>query len=405
MIKLRLTKTLRIFNWFVFTSLIVVFSGCSMFGAGDKKPVPKPYPTLSKRQVVTERIWERQIGEGQADLWQQLQLAIDGGVIYSVDHKGNLVAINKKNGKTVWKRRLPEFITAGVKVADGTLYLGTISGKLIAVDENGGSKKWDAQVSSEILALPTVTSDIVVVKTIDDKLHGIDVLTGEKLWTQSVLQPALTLRGSSAPISEGEVVFAGFANGEVRAYHVTDGTQLWVSRIAIPKGSSELERMVDIVSTPVLNRSGLFVASLQGNTVALDPPSGQLQWAKEFSSYNSLTSGYSALYLTDDNDVLASIDIRTGSVLWRQSDLKLRHLGSPAIWKRYVVVGDGDGYLHFATQMDGQLVGRTKVGSYPILVKPVIDGDVAYVFAQNGQLVAYKLHERGEYGGKKKKIR
>ena len=65
---------------------------------------------------------------------------------------------------------------------------------------------------------------------------------------QSTLQPSLTLRGSAPLIvDDRNRVFASFSNGEVKAYNVKTGAMLWTSRLSLPKGSSELERMVDIV--------------------------------------------------------------------------------------------------------------------------------------------------------------
>ena len=376
---------------------IIVFFGvaltaCSLFESKKAVKEPSPLPKIAKQEVSAKKVWKKHIGGGLADRWLPLTLLVDEDLLYVTHSDGVVMALNRFTGREQWRVELENAtISAGLTLFDDVLLLGTLQGEAYALELTDGTVRWKKQLSSEVLSAPAGDGNVVIFQTIDDKLVGLDLTTGHLVWEQSTVQPALTLRGTAAPVAESGLVFAAFSNGEVKAYKVTDGTNLWSSRIAVPKGTSELERMVDIVSNPLLTRDGLFAVSLQGNVAALDPSSGQLIWAKETSSYHGLSQGYGAIYLVDEKDIWYAMDQRTGSTLWRQKSFQRRGLGTPVTWESYVMVGDDDGKMHVASQVDGALVGRFHPLSSATASQPVIEDDMIYLYGVSGQLAAYKL--------------
>ena len=230
----------------------------------------------------------------------------------------------------------------------------------------------------------------VAVKSIDDRLTVIDAESGTTLWRQEALQPALTLRGSGSPVIFSEGVFAGFSNGEAKAFSLKNGSLFWGARVAAPKGSNEIERMIDIKSSPLISGKTIFFVSFQGNIAALDLYSGRERWSKELSSYESMTEGYGSIYLTDESDYVVSLDQRIGASNWRQQDFEYRKLSAPSVYSSYVVVGDYEGYVHFLSQLDGSQVGRFRADSSAIKSKPLVDGELIFVLSADGELVALK---------------
>ncbi len=55
------------------------------------------------------------------------------------------------------------------------------------------------------------------------------------------------------------------------------------------------------------------------------------------------------------------------------------------------MVGDYAGYIHLLSQVDGRFVGRTKVDGDGVRVRPLVVGDMLYVYGNGGKLVAYRL--------------
>ncbi|MCK5893525.1 MAG: outer membrane protein assembly factor BamB [Endozoicomonadaceae bacterium] len=365
-------------------------SACGLFSRNEDMPEPNPLTDIKEEVKVTE-VWSHSVGNGQGKAWLKLEPAVDGDTLYIANAKGLVMAVGSHDGKLLWQKKLDVQISGGVTAAEGLVIVGTLGGYVLALKQNDGTELWRTPTTSEVLSAPAVDDDVVVVQTIDGKVAGLLASTGKQLWQQETLQPLLTLRGSSSPLAVDGMVFAVFANGEARTYRVANGSLVWNRRVATPKGSSEIERMVDLNGTPVLVSSSLYMVSYQGNISALDPDTGRIRWTHETSSFQGLAEGFGNLYLSDDQSILSAVDQRSGSVIWSQKELKHRELSAPTTWSSYVLIGDYEGYLHVVSQVDGQLLGRKKIDSSGIRAKPIVSGDMIYVYGNSGTLSALSI--------------
>lgn len=369
---------------------VLMLSACSLFSKDEETLTPNPLPEI-KAEVSVNEMWSRSIGSGQGSNWLTLEPVIDGETLYVADAKGLVMAMRSNDGSVLWRQTLNTQIGGGVAAAEGLVLVGTLDGYVIVLKQEDGTELWRTSVTSEVLSAPATDGHVVVVQTIDGKLVGLSADTGKKLWHQDTLQPLLTLRGNSSPLVVDGMVFAAFANGEARAYRASNGSQVWDTRVAVPKGSSEIERMVDVDGTPLLAGGAIYMVSYQGNIVAIDPESGRIRWTNEASSFQGLAEGFGNLYLSDDRSILSAVDQHSGRVIWSHKDLEHRQLSGPATWSSYVLVGDYEGYVHVISQLDGQLLGRKKIDSSGIRVKPVVSGDMIYVYGNSGELSALKI--------------
>lgn len=377
----------RFFRSLLVVTLSLGLTACGMFSK-DTEEVRTPRPLTSfEASVEMKQVWSRNVGEGVKSGYEQLVPSVFGDIIYTVGAEGTVTALEVETGKRVWNRKLNIRVGGGINAMQGMLLLGTIDGRVLALSAEDGSDIWETRVSSEVISVPQVSGDTVVVQSIDDTVTAINAEDGRVIWAQENLQPALTLRGSSSPRIDNGAVFAGFASGEARAYRMEDGTPLWVSKVSLPKGTSELERMVDINASPLIVGDNVFMVSYQGNAAALDMYSGRVRWNREISSYKSMSSGFGFLYLTDQDSYVSSVDQRTGAVGWRQDQLEYRQVSAPESYSSYVAVGDMDGYLHLLSQVDGSMAGRYKVGS-AIKAQPVSAGGMLFVLDAKGKLYA-----------------
>ena len=72
--------------------------------------------------------------------------------------------------------------------------------------------------------------------------------------------------------------------------------------------------------------------------------------------------GFGNVYVADVDGTLSAF-LRTGQgVRWQNIELGYRQLSRPTPVNSYVATVDFDGYLHLLSQVDGQIVGRTKIG-------------------------------------------
>ena len=274
----------------------------------------------------------------------------------------------------------------------GTLvFVGTLKGQIVALDSNTGEEVWRAKVPSEVLAPPVSNGDVVVVQTQDDRIFGLDADTGKRLWISENTPAVLTLRGTSAPLVTSNLAIAGLSTGKVIALDINNGAPVWQQKVALPKGNSELERMIDIDGGLLLDGSTLYVVTYQGRMAAIDIDNGQMLWQRDSSSYVGLGEGFGNVYVSLDNGFVEGIDKSSSSALWSNDQLLRRQLTSPAVISNYVAAGDFEGYVHLLSQVDGQYVGREKVDSDGLRVRPLVVDNWMYVFGNSGDLVAYTI--------------
>lgn len=341
--------------------------------------------------VEIEKVWSDRYGKGVDNLFIALIPAPYDGSVFTADRDGRMIALSAETGEEIWTERSKELrISGGPGTGDGLVFAGTSDADVIARDAKTGEEKWVAHVSSEILAPPRAAGGTVVVRTGDGKLFGLDSSTGNQKWVYDRTIPVLTLRGTGAPVIHGSVVISGFDNGRLVALDLATGKQEWETRLAVPSGRSDLERMVDVDAEPTIFGDMVYVSSFQASVAAVSVINGQIEWTREISSYSNLAVDESHVYVSDEFGNVWGLERTSGTAIWKQEALKARRVTGPAVVGNYVVVGDFEGYLHWINRETGDFVYRTRLDDERILVPCRTVGDILLAFSSSGVLAAYK---------------
>lgn len=368
-----------------------LLGGCSWFGGDDNAEPPAKLESF-ERQVSLKKVWSRSTGKGTDEQFIKLVPTLAGERIYVADRNGTVSAVGLDSGDVVWRTKTDIPISAGTGVGEGLALVGSSEGELVALDMESGDIRWRTQVSSEVLSVPQVYEGVVIVQTVDGNLAGFDAENGEGLWIHDRSVPVLTLRGTSTPLVADGVVLAGFANGKMTALETGSGREIWEAAVAIPRGRTELQRIVDLDANPVVRKGVLYVTSYQGRLVAINLQDGRVMWNRDMSSYAGLDVDNRQVYVSDSDSEIWALDRRSGGSLWKQGALRRRALTAPAIIGDYVGVGDFEGYLHLLSRLDGSIAGRIRVDSDGIAAAPVaIFGDRLLVLGAGGTLALYQL--------------
>lgn len=369
-------------------AVALLAAGCS---SNSKKELPPAELTKFTEEVVLKKQWSRSIGDGQGDSFNMLVPAIENDRIYAADVTGVVMSLDRMNGDVAWKKDLDLPVSGAVGVGYGLVMLGTLKGEVIALDASTGEEKWRAKVTSEVLAPPATNGDVVVVQTQDDRVIGLDANTGDRRWIYESTPAVLTLRGTGAPIVTNRLAVAGLSTGKVVALDTQNGVPVWEQRVAIPQGRSELDRVVDIDGGLLLSGGVLYVASYQGRVAGLELESGRVLWQRDASSYAGVAQGFGNVYVSLASGTVEGIDERSSSALWSNDSLARRQLSAPEVFSSYVAVGDLEGYLHLLSQVDGRFVGRERIDSDGLRARPLVVGDMIYVFGNSGKLAALTI--------------
>ena len=379
--------------------LLVTMAGCStisdFFEMSDDEDPQQPAELLDiEQQLSVKRLWSVGVGNGQGKGLYRLQPVIDGTRIYAAAADGEVRAVDRERGSTIWKQELDRGLGGGVGHHEDSIFVGGNDGEVIRLDAGSGEQRWLTYVSGEVLAAPQADGRVVVVQTYDGKLYGLDYDSGEKLWNYDSNVPVLTIRGTSTPILRDGTAYAGFSNGRVFAFNAANGSVRWEARVAIPQGRSEIERIVDVDGAMALLGGELYVASYQGRVAALDIRTGRKIWQRDTSSFSGVSQGFGNVYIAEETGSIVA-HLRNGQgIRWQQDALAWRGLSKPVPVSSYLAVADFDGYVHLLSQVDGEFLARIRPDSDGIRADMLSDGAVLYLFSDGGKLQAYEIAAR-----------
>lgn len=357
-------------------------------GGEDNAAPPAPLVEFAPTINVKEG-WTARLGRGNDEQFLKLSPTVLGDRVYIAERRGRVAVYNAATGKPIWDRDVEALISGGPGVGDGLVLVGTSEGEVLALSEVDGAPRWRTAVSSEVLAAPRAADGVVVVHTGDGSITGLSVAGGDRLWSYERSTPTLTLRGSSSPLLVDGLAIAGIDNGRLVALDLKTGKLVWEAVVAFGTGRSDLERMVDIDSEPLLMDDAVYVASFQGRIAAVSLASGELLWARNSSSYAGLGVDADGVYLTDAEGVVWAFDRESGTTIWKQDKLRARGATAPVPVGDHVVVGDVEGYLHWLRRVDGQFASRVRVDDTSIIAPPVADNGALYAYSAGGVLAAY----------------
>ena len=360
----------------------------------DNSEPPSPLVDFTETADVL-RLWSDDVVSGTDELFIKLVPVLLDGSIYIADTEGNIAALAADSGKQVWRKDIELPITGGPGADKNLVMVGTSEGDVVSLLAESGEEVWKSKVSSEILSSPREANDVVIVRTIDGKIFAIDAISGERLWIYDRTVPALTLRGTSTPVISNDIVIAGFDGGRVTALELKTGKLLWERRIAISRGRSELERMVDVDAQPLILDDVIYITSFQANVTALSLESGQILWQRDISSHTELGADTTRLYVTNDEGHVWALDRFSGASIWKQDKLKARQVTGPTVFGNKVVVGDLEGYLHWLDKETGEFAARSRVSDSPILTSAITNEDKLFAYSSDGTLAAFAYADNG----------
>lgn len=375
----------------------LVLAGCS-----SKEKLVLPPVTNS---IDPDTVWSKSVGSGVQHYESSLTPIIVNDTVYAASREGLVAAFELASGKRKWQfdLRKPDGgsvwqsisevwsgdnarISGGLSYGYDKLYFGTENGDMVALSTDG-KLVWRVEVKGEVLAAPAAGEGLVVVATGAGTLVALHPDSGEQRWTFESEQPALTLRGVSAPIIEGGGVIYGSGSGHIGVLIADRGYQAWEEQVAVPMGSTDLSRLADIDAKPIVQGGVLYSIGYNGALVAQELRSGRQIWKREYASFRDMALQGDTLYLVDSEGRIYALDVRSGTEKWSQFGLNKHYLTGPTVYKNYLVVGDNKGNLHWLDRNSGDFVARQSMDSSGFYTEAVSDGSYLLVQSRNGELV------------------
>lgn len=377
---------IRLRTFFLAALLATLLAGC----ASDDNLEPPTELAKLQPEIKAKELWHAPTGSGNGKYYLRLKPLIAGESVFVASDKGEISAYQRESGKRLWETTVDNSVTAGVNGSEDALVVGAENGDLIALSADNGAELWRTQLSSMVTAVSAEDQGNIVARTGDGYIYGLRINDGTVNWKLNTPVPDLSLQGQSEPIATQGVVMVGLDNGRIILVSAKNGAIGWEKAIAVAKGRSELDRMVDIDGAMTLLGTVLYAVSYNGNVAAVDARTGNVGWRRAASSSTGVTVVDEAVVFSDEDSVVWKLDRRTGAPFWKQEDLKFRRLTRPAMIGNLIVVADFEGYLHWLDSATGKLVGRSKISGDGVLAAPMVKDDVVIVLTEGGELSAWK---------------
>lgn len=388
------SKTIKstVMNVAVLALMTTAVVGCNR---GIKPVVHDPVKLVQIAQPISvlQPIFSVDVGNKKASKKDPLALQIgySNAQIVAASRGGELIGFDNA-GQRLWSTNIGEQITGGVTLdaTSQTAIISTRSGLIMAFDSATGAKRWEHQLSGTVLTPALVSNNRVVLSANDGFLHGLSLQTGQSIWQFATQVPAISVRGSAAPVLLDEkTALLATADGRLHAITVDSGLPQWSRRVGVGTGSSEVERMSDVDGMPIVNNNQLYAISYSGQLLGIDLASRQVMFVNELASLKSLAVNNRQIIATSLTGKVVAYDRTNGNMLWESEELAYRNLTNPVMIGSYIAVGDLDGVVHLFDPATGNIVSRVQTKG--ALTNLQVQGSRLMTQSTSGQVAIWQL--------------
>lgn len=279
---------------------------------------------------------------------------------------GDLLALEVKTGKEIWKYRSIESsdpkefapgFAAPIAVSSELVFAGDDSGIFHAVERSNGKARWRFTTEAEIIGGPTLTGDRVIFGSHDGNLYCLNQKDGSKVWEVATQGPV-----NGTPSLSGSYTFiTGCDKPVMRIIDVEKGAQ---------HAEAPLAKLL-IASAAVVGET-LYFGTDGGSVVAYDWMQKKPVWTYSVSGREQQIQSSPAILgdvvvIGSRDKHLHAINRTTGDAIWT-FPTRAKIDGSPVIAGDRIYFGSADKLIYGVTLKDGKEVwkfpaGQSVVGS------------------------------------------
>lgn len=356
--------------------------GCSLWGGASK---PKPaelganIPVLSVRQAWTARMGGT---DGIA-----LDVLVNGNAVTLASGNGEVAAIDARTGGDIWRTQLNLPLASGVGGDGRWTAVVSKSNQVIVLD--GGREIWRKPLPAQAYTAPLVAGNRVFVLAADRSIAAFDAATGYPLWNQQRPGEPLILRQGGVLMAVGDTLVAGLS-GRLVGFNPDNGVVRWEAPLASPRGTNDVERLVEIVGRTSRVGDSVCARAFQATVGCIDAARGTVAWTQPASAGEGIHGDETMLFGTESNGTVVAWRRADGSRAWSSERLQFRKLTAPLLLGRSVVVGDDAGLVHLLSREDAAPLNRLTTDGSAIAAAPVAAGDTLVVVTRKGGVYGFR---------------
>lgn len=359
--------------------LVGVLSACAGNAGGPKPAELGANPAL----LGVKTAWNSQIGK----IDFPLSVHTTAATITLAGSAGVVTSLDARTGAVLWRNNVGAPIAAGVG-SDGVISsVVTRNNELVTME--GERELWRSRLSSQVFTAPLVAGERVFVLGADREVSAFDARTGKKLWANQHPGEALVLRQAGVLLAVNNSLVVGLS-GRLMGLNPLSGNVLWDAPIATPRGTNDIERLVDLVAGVGRESNEVCVRAFQAAVGCVDAERGSIFWKIQASGSVGLNADDKQVYGVEEDGKLIAWRLGDGSEVWSSNRLRYRHLTGPLVLGRSVVLGDSDGMLHFMSRVDGSPLTRLTTNASGVASTPVVAGSTLVAVTRDGTVFGFQ---------------
>ncbi|WP_210546362.1 outer membrane protein assembly factor BamB [Rhodoferax sp. PAMC 29310] len=316
-----------------------------------------------------------------------LALKVNGDAVLFASSNGALKSLSALTGETLWSANVGANLSAGIGSDGRMTAVVTVENELVVLNES--RVLWRQALLAQGFTAPLVAGGRVFLLAADRSVVAFDAQSGRKLWTQQRTGDSLVLRQSGVLLAVGNTLIAGIS-GKLVGLNPSNGSVLWEASLSSPRGTNEIERLVDLIGR--VSRVGEVVCarSFQSNVGCVDAGRGRVLWTMAASGSTGIDGDDLRIYGAEGNGEIMAWSRADGERVWISDRLKYRRLSSPLVLGRSIVVGDETGTVHWLSREDGTPLGRISTDGSQIAVAPILASGTLVIVTRNGGVFGFK---------------
>ena len=367
-------------------AIVLALGGCSIMPAWLTSSADKPKPAeLGPNAALIQvgQAWTARIGE----VGFPLSVNVNGTTVAVAASNGEVAHLDGATGRQLWRASAGGPISAGVG-SDGKLTSVITRTNEIVTFAGGAEPAWRQKLAAQAYTAPFVAGGRVFVLAADRSVSAYDGQTGRRLWNQQRPGEPLVLRQSGVMLAVGDTLVVGLA-GRLVGLNPANGSVRWEAPIATPRGTNDVERLVDLVGSVSRVGGSVCARAFQARVGCVDAERGTVAWSKPASGAEGLHGDERLVFGTESDGKVMAWRRDNGERAWSSDRLLYRSLTAPLALGRSVVVGDGTGLVHMLSREDGSPLNRLTTDGTGIAAAPVLAGNTLVVVTRGGAVYGF----------------
>jgi outer membrane protein assembly factor BamB len=316
-----------------------------------------------------------------------LNVNVQGNTVTVGSSDGMIAAIDARTGADIWRSSVGADLNAGIGSDGRFAAVVTKSNELVVLDS--GRESWRQKLSALSFTAPLVAGSRVFILSADRVVTAFDAVSGRKLWTQSRAGEPLVLRQAGVMLAVGDTLVVGLS-GRLVGMNPANGSSRWEAPVAVPRGTNDVERLVDLVAQASRVGDIVCVRAYQTAVSCVNAGNGNIVWTRPANGFVGLHGDDQNVYGTEADGKVIAWRNSNGERAWESERLKYRGLTAPLAVGRSIAIGDATGFVHLLSREDGSVLNRLSTDGSAIAAAPVLVGTTLIVVTRNGSVFGFR---------------